>query len=197
VAFFGSIPAGVALVYAARGATARAAAAVYALSLVALYGVSSLYHRLNWTPRVRRLMRRTDHAMIYVLIAGSYTPFSVLGMRGTLRWVVLGAVWAVAVVGAALKFGWFDHVHRLGGPLYIALGWFAVVGAPQFVRNLSGPVLALVVVGGVLYTVGAIVLLRRKPDPFPAVFGYHEVWHSFVVCASVCHYVAAMMLVTA
>lgn len=196
VAFLGSIPAGTALVWVARGGTAKAAALAYALSLAALYGVSSLYHRVDWAPRTRLLMRRTDHAMIYVLIAGSGTPFALLGMHGLLRWVVLGVMWGGATAGVALKLGWFDRLQRVGGAMYIVLGWFAVLGAPQVVGTLSGPTLALVAVGGVLYTLGAVVLLRRRPDPVPAVFGYHEVWHTFVVGASVCHYVATLMLVT-
>ncbi len=195
VAFFISLPAGVALVWAARGGTARAAAAVYAVSLAALYGISSLYHRIDCSPRTRSMMRRTDHAMIYVLIAGSYTPFGMIGMDGAMRWVVLGAVWAGAIAGVVLKLGWFGRLRRLSAAMYIGLGWLAVIGAPQLVRSLSAPVLALIVAGGVLYTLGAIVLARRRPDPAPAVFGYHEVWHVFVVVASICHYTAAMMVV--
>lgn len=179
----------------ARGATARVSVLVFATALAGLYGVSSLYHRLDWTPPVRRRIRGADHAMIYLLIAASYTPFGVLALSGTFRWFLLGLVWAGAAGGIVLKLGWVDRLRRLSGALYIVLGWLAVLGAPQFVRSLSGPVLALIVAGGLLYTVGAVVLFRRRPDPRPHVFGYHEVWHAFTVGAGVCHYVAALLLV--
>ena len=194
IAFFCSVPMGVALVAVARGATAKAGTVVYAVSLVGMFGVSAAYHRLQWTPRALARMQRLDHSMIYLLIAGTYTPLSLLALHGAWRLWLLGAVWLGAGVGIALKLLTFDSGRILGGALYLVLGWAAVLAAPQFVRHLSPPTLTLVVAGGLLYTFGAWVLYRGRPNPRPLVFGYHEVWHSFMVSASMCHYVAILLM---
>jgi hemolysin III len=196
-AFFVAVPAGVALVSVARTGTTRAAAVVYALSLAGLYGTSAAYHRLPWSPKSRRWMKRLDHSMIFVLIAGTYTPFSLLVLDKPWSLVVLSIVWAGAAAGIALKMLKIDGLKAVSGALYIGLGWLAVVVAPQIVRGLSRPALGLLLAGGILYTIGAIVLARRRPDPVPDVFGYHEIWHSFVVGASACHYAVILMLVLA
>ncbi len=195
-AFVASIPAAGWLVAHASSATARTGAAVYAASVVALFGASAAYHRLGRTERAQRWLRRVDHSTIFLLIAGTYTPICLLALQGTLRWVLLVAVWGVALTGAVLKLVTFDPVRVLGAVLYIALGWVGVLATPQLVQHLPVSSLSLLAVGGVLYTVGAVFLMRRWPDPLPRVFGYHEVWHSLVVVAGVCHYVAVFHVVS-
>jgi hemolysin III len=185
------------LVALARGTTARAAAVVYAVSLVGMFGVSASYHRLRWSARALVRIRTLDHSMIYLLIAGTYTPFALLVLNGGWRLWLLGAIWAGAAVGIALKVLRFDRSHGLTGALYVVLGWAAIVAAPQFLHHLSPWAVGLVVAGGVLYTMGAGVLNRHWPNPRPLVFGYHEVWHSFMVSGSFCHYVAVLLVVVA
>ncbi len=197
VAFFVSIPAGIVLVVIARSAAARTAAIIYALSLTALFGVSGAYHRGSWSPQALRWMKRLDHSMIFVLIAGSYTPISLLVLHGAWSIVILATVWAGAALGVTLKMFRVDGLHHLTGGLYMALGWLAVVAFPQIARGLSGPAIALMVAGGLLYTGGAVVLARNRPDPSPATFGYHEVWHTCIVCAATCHYVMILLVLRA
>jgi hemolysin III len=197
VAFFVAVPAGVALVTAAPTALSRTAAAIFAASLAGLYGTSALYHRMPWSPRARGWMKRLDHSMIFVLIAGTYTPFSLLVLSGTWRVGVLSVVWAGAAVGIVLKMVRIDGLKALAATLYIGLGWMVVVASPQMVRGLPPVAVALVATGGILYTTGAIVLATHRPDPSPAVFGYHEVWHAMVVGASLCHFVAVFLVVLA
>jgi hemolysin III len=194
IAFFASIPQGVVVVVAAAGAISRIGAAVYAVSLSGMYGASALYHRLKWSPPARLRMKRLDHSMIFVLIAGSYTPFALLVLHGTWSSVILGLAWAGAVFGIMIKLLSIDRLRVLGGAMYIVLGWLVIIALPQIVHGLSPTGLALLFAGGVLYTAGAIVLWRRWPDPNPRWFGYHEVWHSMVVGGSLCHYAAIMLL---
>jgi len=156
IAFFCSLPMAAALVAAARGVTARAATVVYAATLVGMFGVSAAYHRLKWSARALVRIRKLDHSMIYLLIAGTYTPFALLVLHGTWRLWLLAAVWGGATAGVALKLLRFNRSHVASGVLYIALGWGAVFAAPLFVHHLSAPVLALVVTGGVLYTSGGL-----------------------------------------
>ncbi|MEX2393714.1 MAG: hemolysin III family protein, partial [Actinomycetota bacterium] len=134
-------------------------------------------------------------SMIFLLIAGTYTPFSLIVLDGAWSVVLLVAAWAGALGGIGVKLFGIDKMRRFGSALYIILGWLVVLAAPKFVGRLSLPIMVLIAVGGVLYTLGAIVLLRRRPDPSPTVFGYHEVWHVMVVAASLCHYAAIMLLV--
>lgn len=195
VAFICSIPAGVLLVALGRTGAARASTAIYAVSMMTLYGVSASYHRITWSPKARMRMRRLDHASIFVLIAGSYTPFTVLGLQGAWRVSILAVVWGVAAIGIALKVFHFQAMNRAGSILYIALGWTAVVTIPQLVRSMSAAGVALLALGGLLYTSGAIMFAMRKPSLRPSVFGYHEFWHSFVIAGSACHYVVVLLLV--
>lgn len=196
-AFVASIPLGLVLLLAAESAASRVAASVYAASLSALYGTSAAYHRLAWSPRALRWIRSLDHSMIFVLIAGSYTPFALLVLQGWIAAAVLAGVWAGAILGMVIKVAAISRLRVVGSALYIVLGWVVVVAGPQLVRRLSAPSIALLAVGGILYTGGSVVLLRRKPDPSPAVFGYHEIWHSCVVTASACHYIAILLVVLA
>lgn len=181
----------------AHGAAARAAAAVYAVSLLGLFGVSAAYHRLHWSESALRRMKRLDHSMIFVLIAGSYTPFALLVLHGPLSRVVLVAVWGGAVAGMVLKMVSVDGFRVLTGVLYIGLGWLAVLATPSFLHGMSPAAVALLAIGGIVYTGGAIVLWRRRPNPVPSTFGYHEVWHSMTIGASACHYAAVLMVVLA
>jgi hemolysin III len=197
VAFFVSIPAGVVLVLLAQSAAARAVAAIYALSLTAVFGASAAYHRVGWSPRAGRRMKRLDHSMIFVLIAGSYTPISILVLRGAWSVVILSIAWAGAALGIALKLARIDGLHVVTGILYIGLGWLVTIALPQLVRGMTLPQLALLVTGGLLYTAGAIVFATKRPDPRPAIFGFHEVWHSFMVAAAACHFAMIALVLRA
>ncbi|MBV8217275.1 MAG: hemolysin III family protein [Solirubrobacterales bacterium] len=184
-AFAVSLVAGIGLVAEAASARARLAAAVYALSVAALFGTSALYHRVDWRRfRARRWMRRLDHTMIFVLIAGTYTPFSLLVLNGTLGAVILIAVWSAALAGAVFKLVWIDAPGWLGASTYILLGWIAVIAIPELVDRLGVPAVATLAAGGILYSVGGVIYARKRPDPAPTVFGYHELFHSLVVAAA-------------
>jgi hemolysin III len=197
VAFFVSIPAGIALVALARATTARVGAVAFAATLTGLYGVSAAYHRGQWSAGARRLMRRLDHSLIFVFIAGTYTPVSLLALRPAWGITLLVLVWSGAAVGVLITVMHLERWHRVGFAMYLVLGWLAVLASPQLASSLSKVELALLVIGGVLYTVGAIVLARKRPDPHPTVFGYHEVWHAFVVAANACHFALVLLLVRA
>ncbi len=194
VAFFVSIPAGAVLVYLANGTAATAVATIYALSLAAVFGSSAAYHRGSWTERARRWMKRLDHSMIFVLIAASYTPVAALVLGGTWEVVLLSVIWAGAVVGITMKMARPDGFSIPSAALYMVLGWLAVVAFPQLLREMTPAELILLITGGLLYTVGAIIFASRRPDPSPATFGYHEVWHSFMVAAAGCHYAMILLL---
>jgi hemolysin III len=198
VAFLVSIPAGIALVWAADSPLARVAALVYAISLAAMFGTSAALHRRHWSRRAWLRMDQLDRVMIYVLIAGSYTPVVLLALRPGWRVAFLALVWTVAAVGICLVLVWnrgrVIFVTRM--VLYLGLGWISVVLLPQLADTIGLGRLALGVLGGVLYTVGVVVLIRRQPDPNPRVFGYHEVWHAFTVAAGACHYTLIWLLAT-
>src|SRR5215212_5553484 len=196
-AFLVSIPASVMLVMGSEGASAHIAAAIFAVSLVGLFGVSAIYHTGNWAPQVRERLRRMDHAMIFVLIAGSYTPITLLALQPAWGISLLAIVWTVAVVGVTLAWLRFGALHRAGGYLYIGMGWIVVVALPAVVTSLGLSELVLLFAGGVLYTAGAIGLRLQRPNPRPLVFGYHEVWHAMTVAAAACHFTLVAMLVRA
>jgi len=183
VAFVAAIGLGIALIMDAHGLRPRIAAAVFAASVAAMFGASALYHRITWSPARRRLMRRLDHAMIYALIAGTYTPFGLLVLKGNWRIVVLAVVWAGTAAATLLKIVWVDAPKWLGAVIGIALGWVGVVVTPQLFDRVGASGLGLLIGGGVAYTAGAIVYALRRPDPLPAIFGYHEVFHALVIAA--------------
>lgn len=193
--FFVGIPAGLVLVLFAQGTAARVAAAVYVASVLAVFGTSAAYHRLAQSPRARALMQRLDHSMIYLLIAGTYVPICVVALPPSWGVPLLVVVGSGAAVGMALKLFAFGRVRWLGYALYPMLGWTAVLAAPALVRSLELTALLLVVAGGLAYTIGIPVLVRRRPDPWPRTFGYHEIWHSFTVVAAGLHFVAVGSLV--
>ena len=189
IGFFVALPLAALLPLAAEGTRARLSAAVFAGSVVTMFGASALYHRPTWTPTRRRWLRRLDHAGIYGLIAGSYTPFGLLVLDGAWRITVLAIVWTGAGLSILLKLFWCDGPKWLAAVLGIGLGWTGVVVYPQLVERLGvGPAL-LLLAGGLCYTAGAIVYARRKPDPVPRVFGYHEVFHALTIVAVACQYV--------
>ena len=190
-AFFMSLGFGVALIVLAETPKATLAVAIYAVSLSALFGTSALYHRVNWTrPQVRQWMRRLDHSMIFVLIAGTYTPFALLVLQGTLAMTILAVVWVGAIAGAIVEMIWIDHPKWASALIYLALGWVAVAAFPDLWSQMGPGGTLLVAVGGLLYTAGAVVYAIQRPNPSPAVFGYHEVFHLFVIAAAIAHFSA-------
>jgi hemolysin III len=166
----------------------RAAAAVFAASVALTFGVSALYHRITWTPARRRLMRRLDHAAVYLLIAGTYTPFGLLVLSGTWQTTVLGIVWIGAGLAIVQQIVWADAPKWLAAVIAVALGWVGVAAFPQIVDRLGLLGTALISLGGLLYTAGALVYVRQRPNPVPHVFGYHEVFHALTVLAVASHY---------
>ena len=193
--FFLAVPVGVWLVATAPTGLARAGAAVYAIGLIALFGVSGSYHRGRWSPVWKRRMQRLDHSTIFVMIAGSYTPLCLvlLGARSAV-WL-LALVWAGATLGAVLSWRDSRRSAVVCNILYIGLGWLVVAAGPQLLAALGRVDLVLLGVGGFLFTVGAITLATHWPNPSPRVFGYHEVWHVLVVAAVVCQLIAISSVV--
>lgn len=185
-----SLVVGTLLIVGADGTSRQVAAAVFAGSVAVCFGASALYHRVTWTPDLRRWMRRVDHAGIYLLIAGTYTPVCLLVLNGTWRIVVLAVVYAGAGAAIALRFIWIDAPKWLAAVFGIALGWAAVVIFPQLATRLNPAAVVLLGVGGLVYTAGAIIYVRRRPDPMPTVFGYHELFHALTIAAVACQYVA-------
>ncbi|HVS29703.1 MAG TPA: hemolysin III family protein [Solirubrobacteraceae bacterium] len=195
-AFVVSLLSGAALVIAAPSGRATVAVAIYAVSVAALFGTSALYHRISWASvDARRRMRKLDHSMIFVLIAGTYTPFALLALKGTLATAILIAVWAGALAGILLKFFWIDAPKWVIALLYVTLGWVAVASFPQMLDRIGAFATALVAIGGVLYTVGAVIYVLRRPDPSPAVFGYHEIFHLLVILAAALQYAVVAFFV--
>jgi hemolysin III len=184
-----TLAAGVVLVALSPTASTRIGSAVFATSALVLFTVSGIYHRGTWSPRVWRFLRRFDHANIFLLIAGSYTPFTLLLLHGAERVVLLSVVWTGAVLGVLFRVFWNDAPRWLYTPIYIALGWAAVFYFGDFVDNASTAVIVLMAVGGVLYTLGGVVYGFKRPDPFPRWFGFHEVFHTLTIAAFVTHYV--------
>ncbi len=184
-----ALAAGVLLILDAGSPRSRIAIAIYAFSVAALFGTSALYHRIDWrTVRARVRMRKLDHTMIFVLIAGSYTPFALLVLRGTLGLVILITAWCVALGGAVFKLLWIDAPGWLVAGTYVAAGWIAVIAMPQLIDRLGFVAVGTLALGGILYSAGAVIYARQRPDPIPAVFGYHEVFHLLVVAAAALQY---------
>src|SRR5262245_51673586 len=196
-AFFAAIAAGTTLFVLADGGRERFAVWVYAVALAAMFGASAAYHRVPWRSAARRLWaRRVDHAMIFVFIAGTYTPFALLALTGTLQAVVLSVVWAGAALGLALNLAWIDAPRWLSAIAYLAVGWVGAITTPQlFAAGVAAGV--LVAVGGGLYTLGALAYATTWPNPVPAWFGFHEVFHVLVVAAAVTQFVAVSLVVLA
>jgi len=190
-----SVAAGITLVALAPSDRAKVATSVFAVSAALLFGVSALYHRGHWSPRATRVLKRLDHANIFLIIAGTYTPFTVLllpsGASHTLLWIV----WSGAIAGVAFRVLWVGAPRWLYVPVYVALGWVAVLYVPQFLHRGGVAVLTLVIVGGVLYTIGGLVYGIKRPDPSPRWFGFHEVFHALTVAAFAVHSVGVWLAV--
>ena len=197
VACFITLAAGLWLIYLAPSIRSGVAAVVYSLSVTILFGVSALYHRLTWTPAKRRLMKRLDHSAIFLLIAGSYTPVVLLTFPAD-RWVdFLSFIWGGAACGIIQSIIWPGAPRIVVAGLCLALGWAAVFEWDVFKLGLSNSQIVLVALGGVFYSIGAAVYALRYPDPWPAVFGYHEVFHMLTIMATVCHFFVVYQLVLA
>jgi hemolysin III len=187
-AFFVSLACGVALILATSDGRARLAASVYAVAVSALLGTSALYHRVSWRPSARRWMRRLDHSMIFVLIAGTYTPVALLALRGSLASTILIVLWAGALGGVVFKLLWIDAPKWLFAGVYVALGLVSAAVFGQLPAAIGWLGVVGLAVGGVLYVVGAIVYASGRPNPWPKVFGYHEVFHALVIAAAALQY---------
>ncbi len=185
-AFVGSLPLGVALVASTESPAARISAAVFVVSLAAVFGTSAAYHRLAQSPAARRIMQRLDHSMIYVLIAGTYTPLCVVALPPSTGIPLLVGAWVGAAVGVVLKVA--GRLVVLSYALYLVLGWAALLAVPGLLPRVPLAGLAFGGLGGLIYTVGAVILYRRRPDPLPSVFGFHEVWHACTIAAAALHY---------
>ena len=187
-AFFVSVGCGAGLILAASGGRARIAASIYAVAVSALLGTSALYHRVTWRPSARRWMKRLDHSMIFVLIAGTYTPVALLALKGSLASTILIVLWAGALGGVIFKLAWIDAPKWLFASVYVALGLvtFAVFGELPAAIGWLG--VAGLAGGGLLYVLGAVIYTSGRPNPWPKVFGYHEVFHALVLAAAGLHY---------
>jgi hemolysin III len=187
-AFFLSLATGGALITSAHGGRALLAAAVFAAAVSALLGVSALYHRIDWRASARRWMRRLDHAMIFVLIAATYTPFALIALHGTLATVLLIVAWSGALGGIVLQLAWPGHPKWASSIIAMALGWAGVAAMTQLPSTIGWLAVAAVIVGGLTYSLGAVVYARERPNPWPGVFGYHEVFHVLVLLAAALMY---------
>jgi hemolysin III len=178
----------VGLILLADSPAAYVSGAVFAASLIALYSVSATYHTIPWGRRMQAVLKRADHSMIFVLIAGSYTPLCLLALGGTWGIALLAVVWTIAGLGIAMKVAWPNVPRWLSVGAYVGMGWLGVVAATQNIGWFELSTATLLIGGGVLYTVGGVIYGLRRPNPFPRVFGYHEVFHLLVIGGSVLHY---------
>jgi hemolysin III len=195
IAFVIALPVGIALAVSAQGPLARAAAIAFASSVVGMFGVSSLFHRIDWEPQAKLWLGRIDHTMIYGLIAGTYTPIALLVLHRGWRTPILAVVWGGALVAVAAKFFWRTAPRWVAPVTCVALGGVALIALPQIFTGMGTAGALLLIAGGGFYTAGAIVYAIRRPDPRPATFGYHEIFHSLVIAAVACQYAAVAFYV--
>ena len=196
IALYVSVPLGVALGLLAAGTRSQVSAAIFAGAVVAMFGASALYHRFTWSTPTRLWLRRLDHAGIFGLIAGTYTPFGLLVLHGNWQIVVLAIVWGGASVAILAKLAWVAAPKWLSAAAGITLGWVAVAAFPQILDHAGVAAATLVAVGGICYTAGGVIYARRRPDPVPHVFGYHELFHALVIAAVGFQYVAVGLVTT-
>lgn len=189
-AFWVALAATIALLVLAPGGEARVAAVIYGIGLCALFGGSGLYHRWRGSDRWKLLLRRVDHSTIFVFIAATYTPVALLVLHGSLQWIVLASAWAGALAGVVFSLAWIDAPRWLVAGTYLAMGWIAVIALPQLLDRTGVAPVVLLAVGGLLYTAGAIIYGARRPNPWPRVFGFHELFHALVIAAATAHFVA-------
>lgn len=190
-----AVPLGVLLALSTHGIVARAAAIAFAASVAVMFGVGWLFHRLSWTPRAARRMGRLDHATIYALIAGTYAPIGLLVVQTAWRVPLLATVWGGALIATGAKLVWRSAPIWVAPAVCVALGWLSVIVMPQIVGRIGIPGALLLVGGGLAYTTGALVYARRRPDPIPHMFGYHELFHALVIVAVACQYAAVAFFV--
>lgn len=187
--------AGSALVILAPTLQARFTIAIFTLSAVALFSISATYHTINWTPRVKRVLRRLDHANIFLIIAGTYTPLTVIWLSTNTAQILLSLVWGGSILGLLFRIFWLSAPRWLYVPIYIALGWAALLYLPDFYDAAGGLIVALILAGGILYSVGAIIYAIKRPNFSSKYFGFHELFHSFTIAAFFCHYAAIALTV--
>ena len=189
-AFAAAVAGIVVMLLLAHDARGYVGASIFGASLIVVYGVSASYHRLPWGQRMSGVMRRLDHAMIFFLIAGTYTPFCLIVLGNTWGITLLSVTATIAGVGALTRLAWLDSPRWLAVSLYLATGWVALIAASQILQKLDVAPLALLLLGGIAYSVGGIAYAAKRPDPWPKVFGYHEVFHSFTIMGSASHFLA-------
>ena len=194
--FEASLVFGTLLVARAHGASRIMADVIYAASVSALFGASALYHRGNWGASWRRRLQRLDHAMIFFLIAGTATPAFLLASSGVFSLVCLTVMWALTLTAAVIRMAWMNVPEPVAGAMFVGLGWLASLALPGVWMHAGVAPAALILGGGLLYTAGAVSYHRRRPDPSPSVFGYHEVFHAFICAAATCHFVAIAVFIT-
>jgi hemolysin III len=196
-AFYVALIAGALLVGAAPDGRARLASAVYAVFLAAMFGVSATLHGADWGPRAHGWLRRADHAVIFVCIAGTYTPFSLIGIGGTTGTRLLALAWAVCLLGVVRALAWPHAPRAVTSACFVAAGWVIVAYLPELRAAIDPLTFRLIFIGGAIFTLGALIYLVRWPDPWPSVFGYHEVFHAAIILACGCHFAAVVRLVAA
>lgn len=187
--FPAAVIAGTVLIVVAPSTEVRVSAAIYTLTAALLFGVSAVYHRGRWSPRAQAALRRLDHANIFLIIAGTYTPFTLLLLPQRQAQILLSLVWIGALLGVGFRVFWVSAPRWLYVPIYIALGWAAVFWLPQFASNGGAAIVTLIIVGGLMYTLGAIVYGLKRPNPSPRWFGFHEVFHAFTLAGFATHHV--------
>jgi hemolysin III len=188
-----TLAAGIVLIVLSPTAATRVGSVIFTLTAGLLFTVSAIYHRGNWSPRTWSILQRFDHANIFLLIAGSYTPFALLMLEGSARTTLLAIAWGGALAGVALRLLWQGAPRLFYTPIYIALGWAAVFYIDDFLASGSTAVFVLIAAGGLLYTAGGVVYGLQKPDPWPSWFGFHEVFHTFTILAFITHYVGVSL----
>ncbi len=195
IAFFLALLAGAFLVTRAASLEARGAALVYGLCMAAMFGISALYHRRDWGERARQHMRRLDHSAIFLMIAGSYTPVAALALPSKSGTALLGLMWGLTVLAILQKVLWPQAPKPLSVGIYLLIGWIGVPFLPAIAAAMGPVALGLILASGLFYSVGALIYALRRPDPFPRIFGYHEVFHALVIAASALHFVAIAPLI--
>jgi hemolysin III len=193
VAFFLAVVAAIVVVVLAPTGRATVAVAIYGAGMIALFGGSALYHRWPGPPRFKPILKRIDHSTIFVFIAASYTPIALIVLHGPIVWVILGAAWIGAAAGVVFSLVRIEAARGLSVGSYLMLGWVAVIALPQLVSELKPEPLVLLAAGGVLYSVGAVVYARQRPNPWPRTFGFHEIFHALVIVAAAAQYVALVV----